>query len=333
MVKSEPDSGSWAVITGASSGIGAALAYQLAERGYATVLVARRVDRLEALAGRIRNDFATEVAVIPCDLADRVQREGLCADLASRSVAVLCNNAGFAVCGEIADTDQRAQRSVVQVNVVAVQELTLAVLPGMLARRSGAILITGSISGVQPVPTAATYAASKAFVNSYAEALHVELDGTGVHCTLLSPGPVRTEFYRVGGVSAERENSYAAISTDRVARAGLTALFGARRTVTPGRTAQLQAWGGRTIPRRLLFPALRRLVLPWLRAGLVDSNTRRSANVQYRSAATVARRGSDGGRSLARATTPVGQQHRGHRRAGRSGAGPESAAADDVPAE
>lgn len=271
MVKSEPNSGNWAVITGASSGIGAALACQLAERGYATALVARRVDRLEALASRIRDEYGTKVEVIPCDLADAAHREQLCADLAARDVAVLCNNAGFAVCGEVAQTDAQAQRAMLLVNVVAVQELTTAVLPSMLARRDGAILFTGSISGVQPVPTAAAYAASKSFVNSFAEALHVELHGTGVTCTLLSPGPVRTEFYQVGGVSSEREQSYTATSTDQVARAGLTALFARRRAVTPGRTARLQAWGGRTIPRPLLFPALRHLVLPWLRSGLADS--------------------------------------------------------------
>ncbi len=261
------------MVTGASSGIGAALSSQLAARGFPTVLVARRADRLDALATSIRNRFGTKVETIACDLADHVHREALCDDLARRRVAVLCNNAGLAVCGDVADSDPRAQRSLVQVNVVAAQALTLAVLPAMIARRSGSILMTGSIAGVQPVPTAAAYAASKAFVNNFAEALHVELQGTGVTCTLLSPGPVRTEFYQVGGVTPEREDSYSAMSADLVARAGLEGLFAGRPTVVPGRTAKLQAWGGRSIPRPLLFPALRHLFLPWLRAGLAESVT------------------------------------------------------------
>ncbi|WP_067654368.1 SDR family NAD(P)-dependent oxidoreductase [Nocardia harenae] len=264
-----------AVVTGASSGIGAELARQLAARGHSIVLVARRVQRLEKLAAELRERHGVAVEIAPCDLADRQQRAGLCAELAAREVEVLCNNAGFPVCGPVAAAGTAEQIAQVEVDVVAVHELTQAVLPGMLARGRGALLITGSNAGEQPVPTAAVYAASKAFVNSFTQALHEELRGTGVRCTLLAPGPVRTEFSRVGGVEAiEGAWRLSWLPPDRVAAAALRALDRDRRMVIPGLVSKAQAYGGRYAPRAVLFPVLRAFILPRLRAALVTSTAK-----------------------------------------------------------
>jgi uncharacterized protein len=256
------------VVTGASSGIGAALARGLAVRGHDLVLVARRADRLELLAKEIRDTSDVEVEVRECDLADRAQRTRLAGELRALTPSMLCANAGFPTCGPLAGADPAREAAQVEVNVAAVHELVLAVLPGMLARRSGSILVTGSTAGDQPVPTAATYSASKAFANTFAQALAAELRGTGVTCTLLSPGPVRTEFTAVGGITGAESYRWVGWQTpDRVAAAALRAAARGRRVVVPGPLAKAQALGARLLPRRLLYPLLRTVILPRLRAG------------------------------------------------------------------
>ncbi|KDN83850.1 SDR family NAD(P)-dependent oxidoreductase [Kitasatospora cheerisanensis] len=257
----------WAVVTGASSGIGEALAHQLAGRGHRLQLVARRKDRLERLAQELRQRHRVAVEVRECDLADRAERAALCEHLAGLEIAILANNAGFTTCGPLAGGDARREAQEVEVNAVAVHELTLAVLPGMLARRSGRILFTGSTAGMQPVPTAATYAATKAFVNTFAESLHGELRGTGVSCTLLAPGPVRSEFMAVGGAQELEERRWFAWQTpETVAKAGLRAARWGRRVSVPGPMAKLQGLAGRHVPHGLTFLLLRTVVLPRMRS-------------------------------------------------------------------
>jgi short-subunit dehydrogenase len=267
-----------AVVTGASSGIGRALALGLAERGHPLMLVARRAERLEQLAARIRAGFAVEVEVRPCDLSDAGQLAALAADLRTRRVAVLCDNAGFTTCGPVREADPWREMAAVAVNVTAAHTLALAVLPGMLDRDAGAILVTGSAAGVQPVPSAATYAATKAFVNTFSEALSVELKGTNVTCTLLAPGPVHTEFFDVGGVArmAAVTGFFAWQSPERVARDALVAMERGRRVVIPGPVAKLQALGGRLIPRSLLFVLLRAVFLPIVRYSARPAAPRRA---------------------------------------------------------
>jgi short-subunit dehydrogenase len=257
----------WAVVTGASSGIGEALARQLAARGHRLWLVARRGDRLTELARELRRRHRVEVEIRPCDLADRDGRAALCRELARLEVEVLANNAGFTTCGVLAEGDPLREAQEVEVNVVAMHELTLAVLPGMLARERGTILITGSTAGMQPVPSAATYAASKAFANTFAESLHDELRGTGVSCTLLAPGPVRTEFMAVGGAShLEERRWFAWKSPQSVARAGLRGARRGRRIAVPGAMAKLQGAAGRYLPHELSSLLIRSVVLPRMRA-------------------------------------------------------------------
>ncbi|GKT33853.1 putative multi-domain containing protein, partial [Aduncisulcus paluster] len=197
-----------------SSGIGSALAEQLAQQGHSLILVARREDRLRVLATRLADAHSVTVEVRACDLADRAARAGLLRQ--------------------------------VELNSVAVHELTLAVLPGMLARAAGAIVITGSTAGNQPGPGNATYAASKAFANTFAESLHGELRGTGVTCTLLAPGPVYTEFSEV----AELSNLDRLlpdplwVSAEKAAAVAISGASKGKRRVVPGAFAKVQTVGG-----------------------------------------------------------------------------------------
>lgn len=264
----------WAVVTGASSGIGEHLARGLATRGYGLWLVARSTDALELLAKELRDRHGVPVRVRTCDLADPAARQALEEELAGQPVSVLCANAGFPTCGPFSENDPAKEDAEVQVNVVSLHALTRALLPGMLARRRGGILVTGSTAGCQPVPTAATYSASKAFANTFAESLHVELRGTGVTCTLLAPGPVRTKFYEVGGMSRLQERKFLAwLTPERVAEAGLRGLAQGRRVVVPGPVAKAQYLAGRHTPRQLLFPVLRAAVLPVFRGARSGSRT------------------------------------------------------------
>jgi len=256
----EPTAAGRVVITGASSGIGAALAGLLAARGHALMLVARREERLAELAERLTAEHGVTVEPRPCDLADRMARRALSTDLAGLEVAALVNNAGFATFGDLHELDPEREREEVELNVAAVHELTLAVLPSMVRRRAGAILITGSTAGVQPIPGQATYAASKAFANSFSESLHGELRGTGVSCTLLAPGPVRTEFTKVAGVESTETTvpGFVWESAQRVAEAAVVGLEKGRRRVVPGWPAQAMTLS-QYVPHGMLVPVIRRV--------------------------------------------------------------------------
>ncbi|MFK0251474.1 SDR family NAD(P)-dependent oxidoreductase [Amycolatopsis azurea] len=248
-----------AVVTGASSGIGAALAGQLASRGYGLILVARRKERLNELAGSLSARHHVEAEVYPCDLGDRDARAGLAGELGTRDIAVLCNNAGFATYGALSTLDHDRERLQVELDVAAVHDLTLAALPGMLARKAGAILITGSTAGNQPGPHNTTYAASKAFANTFAESLHAELAGTGVGCMLLAPGPVRTEFTRIADVPAVDRLVPGPlwVSAESAAQRAVDGMAKGKRRVVPGPFAKVQTLSGLHGPRGISGRVLR----------------------------------------------------------------------------
>ncbi|AZA08643.1 mycolate reductase [Corynebacterium pseudopelargi] len=191
MALPKPSINAYAVITGASQGIGYAMAKDLARMGYNVMLVARRKAMLETFAQELHAAHGVDAIAYPCDLADSKQRQGLVEKLANTEVNILINSAGIASFGPFKDQDWDYETNQFELNATAVFELTHAVLPQMLKRKEGAICNVGSAAGNVPIPNNATYVFTKAGVNAFTEALHYELKGTGVHCTLLAPGPVR----------------------------------------------------------------------------------------------------------------------------------------------
>ena len=248
-----PTNGSTILVTGASAGIGAELARGLAARGYGVTLVARREERLRALA----DELGSGAEVAACDLADAAARQALVAGL-ERQVTGVCNNAGFGSVGRFAELDAERELRLVRVNVEAVVELTHAFLPGMLEAGAGAVLNVASIAAYQPLPGFAAYAASKAFVQSFSEAVHEELAGTGVSVTCLSPGFTHTEFGAAAGSEGSLPGFVYGDASD-VAEAGIEAMLAGRRSAIPGLANRASMLGGRVAPRSLLLPLVRQV--------------------------------------------------------------------------
>jgi short-subunit dehydrogenase len=251
------------LITGASSGIGAELARELAARAYNVVLVARRDDRLSALAEELRLTHGIHADVEPCDLTDPDARRDLVARLEAgeREVVGVCNNAGFGTVAPLHESELEREQRVVRLNVEAVHHLTGAFLARMVRDGTGAILNVGSTAAFQPLPGFATYAASKAFVQSFSEAVHAELDGTGVSVTTLSPGFTRTEFGEVAN-AGDKEAAmpgFLFMQAADVARLGVDAMVAGRRTAIPGLANRASMLGGRMAPRSLLLPIVRQV--------------------------------------------------------------------------
>ncbi len=270
-----PSSSSTVLVTGASSGIGAGLARELARRGHGLTLVARRKERLTELAEECRSAHGVEVDVRAVDLGKPASRTRLVAALhaGEKTVVGVCNNAGFGSFGLFQKLDADNESDMVRLNVDAVHELTGAFLPDMVLRGAGAILNVGSVAGFQPLPGNATYAATKAFVNSFSEAVHTDLGGTGVSCSALCPGPVRTEFGEVAGAGEFGSGpDFLWSEPADVARAGVEAMAKGTRMVIPGLSNRAAATGGRFAPRSVLLPLARFAVA----RGLAPGNARSS---------------------------------------------------------
>ena len=251
----QPNADATVVITGASSGIGHEIARGLGRRGYPLALVARRRDRLGELADELRRQHSVSVDVMQLDLIDNAARGELIERLDAGPIAGLVNSAGFGTNGPFQSLPLGRERDEVIVNVLALMELTHAVLPGMIERRTGAVLNIGSIAGLQPLPGAAVYSATKAFVQTFSEAVHEGLHATGVSCTVLCPGPVPTEWWEVAG---ERPpGGVAQLSAHDVAEAGISGMLKGKRLIVPGLVPKLTGLGGKLAPRSVLLPALR----------------------------------------------------------------------------
>ncbi|WP_067539187.1 mycolate reductase [Nocardia crassostreae] len=239
-----------AVVTGASSGIGTALAEELASRGYSLILVARREDLMNQLAEKLTKKYGITAEVRAVDLSNRDQRAPLAEELAKRDIAILCNNAGVATFGSLAKLDLGYERDIMELNAVAVHDLTLAVLPSMIERRSGGILITGSAAGNMPIPNNTTYAASKAFTNTFAESLRGEMKEHSVHVTLLAPGPVRTDNpdqEEVGNKIPE----FIWVTAAHTAKITIDALARNKMRVVPGLISKGMSLAGQFGPRSI----------------------------------------------------------------------------------
>jgi len=259
--------GKHALVTGANSGLGKAVARALAERGATLYLGARDRDRGEAAVAELRAATGNpNLHLLVADLKSQAAVRRLAAEVAARCEALhlLVNNAGLGSYGALADQDEERIRSLLAVNVTALVELTRAALPGLLAREAGGIINVGSTAGYVPGPYSAVYGATKAFVRSFTEAVSEELRGSPVHVLLLAPGVTETEFQEVAGVPDGVFPSSLAGTSEEVAAAGLAA-FSARRPVcVPAPADRIMAYGAQVVPsaitRRLRASVMRRVV-------------------------------------------------------------------------
>jgi len=247
-----------ALITGASAGIGREFARQLASRAGSVVLVARRRERLEQLRNELtKANPSLNVHVYDVDLADKTQVDALIESLAHDKIDIdlLINNAGLGDSGPFATSDPTRIDQIIQVNMSALTLLTRKLLPTMIARKRGAILNVSSSAGFLPIPGFAVYAATKAYVTNFSEALRAELRDTGVSVSILCPGPVHTEFGEVAkrpGGQPEAGPEFAYVPVEQVARDGLAAVEAARPLVIPGFAMKLGMFLVRMMPMSIL---------------------------------------------------------------------------------
>ena len=247
-----------ALITGASAGIGRELARQLANRARTLVLVARREQRLNELRDELRNrNPQLNVHVRVVDLCDKSQIDELVSWLEQNKIEIdlLINNAGLGDYGSIATGDIERNDRILQVNITALTFLTRLLLPQMIGRKRGAILNVSSSAGFLPIPGMAVYAATKAYANSFTEALRAELRGTGVTVTALCPGPVHTEFGDVAkrpGGEPETGPEFIYVSIEQTARVALAAIEADKPLVIPGFFMKLGMFLVRITPMSIL---------------------------------------------------------------------------------
>ncbi len=251
--------GPWAVVTGASDGIGAACADLLAAAGFDVVLVARRQDVLERLAAGLRAQHDVDVVVVACDLSSAAGVERLFAATAELDVGLLVAAAGFGTTGCFVDNDVADEVAMVDLNCRAVVEAAHHYGRSFTRRGRGGIVVFSSIVAFQGVPNTATYAATKAFVQSFAEGIRPELKAAGVDVLVSAPGPVASGF----AARADMEVGSAADPAD-VARATLDAL-GRRTTVRPGARSKLLGWLLSTAPRRVRTAILTKIIGGFIR--------------------------------------------------------------------
>jgi uncharacterized protein len=253
-----------ALVTGASSGIGAELARELVRHGHDVVLTARRAPELETLAAELRGAGAA-ATVVPKDLSLPGAARELARELDARGlhVDVLINNAGFGDVGAFAREDPDRIDAMLQLNVIALTALTRALLPGMVARGRGRVMLLSSTAGFLPGPNMATYCASKAYVLSLGEALARELRGTGVTLTTLCPGATHTGFATASGAESLplfTSSLVPKMSSASVARAGYDAMMRGTPVLVTGIMNKFVAWSGRVFPRAVVFPVARLLL-------------------------------------------------------------------------
>jgi len=247
-----------ALITGASSGIGAELARLCAKDGHPVILVARRSDRLAALAESLGREYGVPARVIAADLSDPTACESLHRQTAGEPVAILINNAGFGLRGAYTDTDWEAESRLIQVNITALAHLTKLFAADMVKRGAGRILNVGSTAAFVPGPFMAMYYASKAFVVSFSLSVANELQGTGVSVTVLCPGPTHTEFTQVAGIADSRLFQGSAMTAEEVAREGYAAMLEGRPEIIAGARNRWMMLLTRLAPRTMLARLTRR---------------------------------------------------------------------------
>jgi short-subunit dehydrogenase len=249
--------GRWALVTGASAGIGQAFAHALARRGMHVALAARREDRLRNLAAELTADCGVSTAVLPVDLAAPGAAAALwtAATAEGRRMHLLVNNAGFGARGAFAETPLDRQAEMVRTNCLAPMELMHLALAG----ESRGIVNVASIAGYQPIPWMAAYSASKAFLLTLSEAVAEEVRASGIRVLTVSPGPVATEFQQVAGTSVTRR-TLGIRTPEQVVDSALRALEAGDRTVIPGLPNRLSAFAVRVAPRSLVLRVAKKLM-------------------------------------------------------------------------
>jgi len=259
----EPSVSGTALVTGASSGIGAEVARQLASRGHSLVLVARREERLRTLATELSSENDVQTEVIAADLGDEAERDRLESELSERGrgVEVLVNNAGFGHQADFARSPRERMVEMVRLNVEAVVDLTSRFVAPMAARGRGSVINIASLGAFQPLPGSAVYGASKAFVLSFSEAIRTELRGSGVSVTAVCPGPVRTEFMAVAEFPGVEDRTPGIVwtSAEDVARQAVEGAEHDKRVVVPGLLNRAGALAGQHSPRAVALPLIGRL--------------------------------------------------------------------------
>jgi uncharacterized protein len=259
-----PSADGTALVTGASSGIGAEFARQLAQAGHGVALVARREERLTALAAELSSRYGVRARSFPCDLSDAAARAALPGRLADAGlrVDILVNNAGFATGGAFHESDLEDELRQVRLLCEASVELTRRFLPAMVERGQGAVVVVASTAGIQPLPHSAGYSAAKAHALAFAEAVHQEVSRHGVHVTALCPPPVHTELFEKTDHPVERVPRIAWLEPDEVVRIGLDGARRNKRVVVPKPLARIQAVISRHAPHGIGLPLVERLFRP-----------------------------------------------------------------------
>lgn len=244
--------GKWALVTGASSGIGKALAVELAAGGTNLILTARRRDRLEEISRALTAPYRIQAEILLADLANPRAPDEIYAFTARKGITIelLINNAGFGAYGPLHQQDVQRLLDMVQVNCSAVVHLTRLYLPAMIERRRGDILVVASTAAFQAVPFISTYAATKSFDLLFAEGLAEEVKPFGVRVCCLCPGSTATEFQEVAGQPERTKHGQE--SAEKVARTGLRALAAGKSYVISGFANYLGAHSQRLVPRRLV---------------------------------------------------------------------------------
>jgi uncharacterized protein len=261
----KPTATSAALITGASSGIGAEFARQLARRGHNVILVARRKQKLQELAGELRSSYGIRAETISCDLGKPATRGRLPGQIEKLEldVDVLINNAGFATGGAFHLSDPERELEQVRLDVEAVVALSSMFVPKMAERRRGAVLNVASVAAMQPLPFSAGYSAAKAYVLTFSEALHAELRPRHVTVTALCPGPVSTDFWAIAGWEMTGGQSFeqtvpgiAWVTAEQAARAGVEGLENGSRVVVPGLPMRAAMAASRYVPNAIKLPTI-----------------------------------------------------------------------------
>tara|TARA_B100000674_G_scaffold498657_1_gene538417 strand:- start:2322 stop:3110 length:789 start_codon:yes stop_codon:yes gene_type:complete len=251
----------WALITGASAGIGAEFARQLAAEGYALILVARRLQRLNELKIELQEKVPVEILALDLSKPDAGTRLEKFCEEQEIQVDLLVNNAGFGSCGRFAELDLNRELEMVDLNIRSMLELSHRFVKRMIERGSGKILIVASCGGFQPGPGMNTYFATKGFDLHFAEALDEELSGTGVRCSVLCPGPTATEFFDVAGAKSLKATPIPSMNVKDVVRYTLKKMDQGHRVIIPGVLNQLASLCYRFFPRRLITSLLGRVLL------------------------------------------------------------------------